>query len=182
MDVGELKKNVLVTGRPGIGKTTLAEKVAAHFGGVAGGFFTREIRERGRRVGFALETLDGRRDILAHVDFTGKVRVGKYIVNTQAIDRLAVEAIEKALGEKQLVIIDEIGRMELASERFRQAVLKALDSDCIVFATIHQHPDPFTDRLKRRPDVALYELSLENRNQLAETITKQIRELLSSKT
>jgi nucleoside-triphosphatase len=89
-------KNVLVTGRPGVGKTSVIEAVAREFPQVAGGFTTSEIRERGVREGFPVTTLDGKSAVLAHVNFRGRVRVGKYGVDVPVFEQLALPALDDA--------------------------------------------------------------------------------------
>jgi nucleoside-triphosphatase len=173
-------KNLLVAGRPGCGKTTLVGSVAREFAGRVGGFLTSEIRERGVRQGFGIATLDGRTGVLAHVNFNKAIRVGKYGVDVHALESVAVPAVRDAVANKSLVLIDEIGRMELASDAFRQSVLRALDSDRIVLATMLQHTHPFTDALKRRPDVKVFEITHQNRNSILETIVMIVEELLSA--
>lgn len=158
---------ILVTGRPGCGKTTLVEKAAAGLGAAAGGFLTREIRdERGVRLGFEIVTLDGRRATLAHVRIQSRVRVGRYGVDLEALEHVAVSAVREALASKRVVVIDEIGKMELSSEAFRRAAREALDSNRALLATIHAHPHPFTDAIKARPDVRLLELTPANREEV----------------
>lgn len=171
-------KNVLVTGRPGIGKTSVVETVARQFRQVAGGFTTSEIREQGVRKGFRVTTLDGDRAMLAHVHFSGSVRVGKYGVDVAAFERLALPALQDAILRRRMVVIDEIGKMELASKLFCDVVKTALDSPVIVLATIMERPQPFADQIKHRADVVVLELTVENRNQLPATITAMIREEL----
>jgi nucleoside-triphosphatase len=171
-------KNVLVTGRPGVGKTSLVEAVAREFPQVTGGFTTSEIRERGVREGFRVTTLDGKSAVLAQVNFRGRVRVGKYAVDVPAFEQLALPALEDAILRRRIVVIDEIGKTELASKLFSQVVEKALDSPAIVLTTIMERPHPFADQIKRRTDVAIFELTAQNRNQLAGTISEMIREEL----
>jgi nucleoside-triphosphatase len=156
--------NILVTGRPGCGKTTLIEKIAARLGERAGGFLTREIRKHGARLGFQLITLDGRFATLAHVNIAGPVRVGRYGVDLGALERVGLPAVREAMEAGRIVVIDEIGKMELASPAFRHVVLQALDSPSRVLATIHAHAHPFTDALKLRKDVRIFELTLSNRD------------------
>ena len=171
-------KNLLVTGRPGVGKTSVVEAVAREFPQVAGGFTTSEIRERGLRKGFRVTTLDGKCAVLAHIDLAGRVRVGKYGVDVPAFEQLALPELQDAVLRSRMVVIDEIGKMELASKLFCDVVQKALDSPAIVLATILEKPHPFADQIKRRADVVVFELTVENRNQLPATITAMIREEL----
>jgi len=118
-------KNLLVTGRPGIGKTSVVEAAARELPHVAGGFTTSEIREHGVRKGFRVTTLDGESAVLAHIDLTGRVRVGKYGVDVPAFERLALAALQDALIHRSVVVIDEVGKMELASKLFCDVVQKA---------------------------------------------------------
>ena len=156
----------LLTGRPGVGKTTCLRKVLELAQVPAGGFFTEEIRERDKRVGFALLTLDGHRTTLAHADRTGSPRVGKYGVNLAAVDGVAVPAIHAAIRARQLVVIDEIGKMEMCSPAFRQAVEEALRSPVLVLGTILAAPNPWADSIKAHPAARLIEVNLANRDAL----------------
>jgi nucleoside-triphosphatase len=171
-------KNVLVTGRPGVGKTSVIEAVAREFPQVAGGFTTSEIQERGVREGFHVTTLDGKSAVLAHVNFRGRVRVAKYGVDLPAFEQLALPAMDDAILRRRIVVIDEIGKMELASEIFCDVVEKALDSPAIVLAAIMERPHPYADQIKRRTDVVILEVTAENRDLLPGTIKAKIRDLL----
>jgi len=156
-------RTYLLTGRPGAGKTTCLRRALALLGRPAGGFFTEEIREQGTRVGFALETLEGRHAVLAHVRRRGGPRVGKYGVDIAALDDVGVPAIRAAVDEGRLVVVDEIGKMEAASARFRQAVEDALRSPAGLIGTILSAPHPWADRIKADPVVRLIEVTPENR-------------------
>jgi len=169
-------KNILLTGRPGVGKTTLIKKVLRKLSLNVGGFHTGEIRERGVRVGFELITLSGRRGILAHKNIRSPHRVGKYGVNLKDLDELGVVELWRAIQEEELVVIDEIGKMELFSDRFKKAVMAALDSEKPVLGTIMQKSSPFADSIKRRPDVEVIEVTEGNREELVNVIAKEVSE------
>jgi nucleoside-triphosphatase len=158
--------NLLLTGRPGIGKTTVVERVVASLpAGSASGFFTRELRERGVRHGFAIETLDGETAVLASTRFRGGPRVGRYRVDVAALDRIGVPTIARRAGI-HLVVVDEIGKMECLSARFREAVRQALDASTSVLATVAESGGGFIAEVRRRPDVTLLVLSPAERDTL----------------
>ena len=140
---------------------------------VTAGFVTEEIREHGRRVGFGLQTTAGEHGILAHVDLPGPPRVGRYGVDLQALEALAIPALEAA-AEAQLVVVDELGKMELASERFRDAVGDLLERPVPVVATAQASRHPFTDRLKRRGDIETLRVTAANRDGLAERLARRL--------
>ncbi len=160
-----LQKNVLISGPPGVGKTTAIRKVVEALGDDAGGFFTEEIREGGVRKGFRLTTLSGERRILAHVGMQSKNRVGKYGVDIQAVE-LAVDAIQHAIRSGKIVIIDEIGEMELLSVSFREAVLAAILNPQPAVATIREAANPYCDFLKSRADVSVISMDESNREEV----------------
>jgi nucleoside-triphosphatase len=167
---------ILLEGRPGSGKTTLARRLVAGLRErdiPVTGFTTEELRERGRRVGFAIETVEGERGVLAHVDFAGPPRVGKYGVDLDALERLAIPALQ---ASDDLVVIDELGKMELASERFRAAVDELLATPADVVATVHTFRHPFTDALKARSDVEVLQVTSANRDDLARVLVRKLVE------
>ncbi|OLC30791.1 MAG: hypothetical protein AUH81_19310 [Candidatus Rokubacteria bacterium 13_1_40CM_4_69_5] len=164
-----------MTGRPGVGKTTCLRRVMERLALPAGGFFTEEIREREQRVGFALVTLRGERAILAHVRRPGVPRVGKYGVDVEVLDRVGVPAIHDAVRQRALVVIDEIGRMEMTSATFRQAVEAALASGVPVLGTILRPAHPWADAIKRHAAVRLIEVTPANR----ETVPEQLADLVA---
>lgn len=168
---------LLLTGRPGCGKTSVIRRIVARLPLVAGGFYTQELRSAsGERLGFEIITLDGQSAILAHVDITGPPRVGKYGVDLAALDGLAVAAVADAIAHGKTIVIDEIGPMEIASTRFREVVLVALDSPMPLLATIVQRSMPFTDALKRRTEVTLIEVTPANREALPKRILDRLQE------
>ncbi len=158
--------NLLITGPPGIGKTTVLERVIACLPPAAAtGFVTRELRARGVRQGFVIETLDGRSALLASVHFDTGPRVGRYHVHIAALDAVAVPALA-ARPDARLVVVDEIGKMESLSPRFAAAVRAALDSPVSVLGTIARSGGALIAEVRRRPDVTLVEVTLENRDGL----------------
>ena len=163
------KSNILVTGPPGCGKSTLIGKVIKRIEEPATGFFTREIKEKGRRVGFSITTLDGKEGVLAHQNIRSKFRVGKYGVNIEDIHSLAVSAmVPKQKGE--IIVIDEIGKMECFSGLFKKTLIQALDSPNCIIGSIALKGDPFIQRIKERSDVRLVFIAEKNRNMLIEKI------------
>ncbi|MFE9633522.1 nucleoside-triphosphatase [Streptomyces sp. NPDC006463] len=171
---------ILIEGRPGAGKTTALRRLAALLPTrAANGFTTEEIRQSGARVGFALETLDGRRQVLAHVDLPGPPRVGKYGVDLGVMERLALPSLRPtAVGDapRQLVLIDELGRMELACTAFRDAVDALFAAEVDVVATVHAHRDPFTDALKRRTGIEVVHLTPANRDGLPGELASRLQQ------
>jgi nucleoside-triphosphatase len=160
----------LLTGKPGTGKTTLIRQAIAGPGIKAGGFYTEEIRSSGVRQGFRIITLDGQEAILSHVDTPGRYRVGKYGVDVANLESIGVTAIERAIEESDLIVIDEIGKMELFSAGFREAVLRAISSGKKVLGTIMLKPNDFADMIKQRPGVKVVEVTRDNHQQILKEI------------
>jgi len=165
-----MKRVYLLTGRPGTGKTSLIKQAIAGMRGKAGGFYTEEIRSQGIREGFRLVTLDGRQATLAHVNISSPYRVSKYGVDIDSLDRVGVPALHQAAQQCDLVVIDEIGKMELFSANFREAVLQIIDSGKRVLGTIMLNPNPWADRIKQNPQVHLIEVTRTNFHQVLEEL------------
>ena len=170
-----MTKKVLLTGRPGCGKTTLVKRVVNKLARPTGGFYTEEIRERGQRVGFKIITLDSEETVFAHVDFKTPERVGKYGLDLAALETAGVKAVREAVHAKRLVVIDEIGPMEIRSALFRDAVNEALESGAPILATITARSLPFADAIKKRADVTLIEVRPGNREQLVSELSDQFK-------
>jgi nucleoside-triphosphatase len=129
------------------------------------GFTTEELREGRRRVGFAVETFAGERATLAHVDLPGPPRVSKYGVDLEAFERLALPALSDVASD-DFVLVDELGKMELASEAFCRAVVELFERPVTIIATIQIARHPFTDELKQRPSVERIRVTKGNRDEL----------------
>ena len=168
---------VLLPGRPGCGKTTLVMRVVNELAVPAGGFYTEEIREHGGRVGFKLATLDGKEAVLAHVNFKTRQRLGKYGLDLSALETVGIEALRRAVRARQLVVIDEIGPMEIRSAAFRDVVNDVLDSPepSGILATVTARSLPFIDAIKKRPDVTLVEVRLDNRDQVFAELSQRFQ-------
>ena len=178
LDSPSRRVKILLEGRPGSGKTTVAARLTdllRERGVAVVGFVTHELRERGQRVGFELESLDGARVTLAHTSFHGPPRVGKYGIDIEAFERVALPTLER-VPRKGVVVIDELGKMELASEPFREAVRRIFDSAVDVVATVHVFRHPLTDELKQRSDVERIRVTHAARNELPEQIAAAIRQ------
>jgi nucleoside-triphosphatase len=175
MRVFGMSQRVLLTGRPGSGKTTLIKRVLNELPQRFGGFYTEEIRDHGARVGFKVVALEGGDAVFAHVDFTTPERVGKYGLDLSALEAVGVKAIREAVQAHRPIVIDEIGPMEIRSVGFREAVNDALDSELPVLATIFSRSLPFTDGIKSRPDVVLIEVSPNNRDRLVSQLSENFR-------
>jgi len=158
-------KNILYTGQPGCGKSTLIEKIVNQTQKPLTGFITREIREEGGRVGFSIITMDGKEGVLAHQEIRSRYRVGKYGVNLAAIDQIAVPAMIPR-SHDEWVVIDEIGKMECLSPLFRMTLIQVLDSLNFVLGSVALKGEPFIQNIKKRDDVLLIHVNERNRDQL----------------
>ena len=162
---------LLLTGAPGTGKTTLVQKIADAVPEAAG-FFTEEIRNGRTRVGFRIVNIPSRTiRLLAHTRHKGP-RIGKYGVVQGAIE----EAIAEVPDDAPFYVIDEIGKMECLSPRFRNWINALLDSETPLLATIALHAGGFIEEIKSRPDVELVELTRDHRNAdaIAKTLLQRI--------
>jgi nucleoside-triphosphatase len=170
-----MKTNLLITGRPAIGKTTLIQKVAERIEGRLAGFVTEEIRDRsGKRTGFRAIPFEGERVTIASVDRAGGPRVSKYGVDVEAIDRLTDETLELR-EDVDVYLIDEIGKMECLSERFVEAVEKLLDSAKPVIATIGKQGPGLIASAKERKDADVWEVIEANRDALPDRIAHWLK-------
>lgn len=162
---------ILLTGRPGIGKSTIVQRVTEKLAGQVGGFFTREIRVGKRRTGFEIVTLSGEQMQLAartsKSTFAHEADFGPFKINLDAIHKVAIPAMQRAAAAGQIVVIDEIGPMEILSPAFQKAVLEVLANPRLkVFGTVVYRPWVFADDLKRHPRVSLLTVTPGNRDQL----------------
>ena len=165
----------LLTGMPGTGKTSIIRQALAQTKQKAGGFYTLEIRNVGIREGFKIVTLDGKEAILAHITIDSPFRVGKYGVDVSVLDTTGVDAITDAIANSDLIVIDEIGKMEMFSPRFIQAVANALASPKKVLGTITLKPHPLADSIRQNRNILVTELTRYNQRQVLGQILAWLR-------
>ena len=169
---------IAVTGSPGIGKSTVvakaAEKLADRPGFKIGGIQTSEIRKEGKREGFSIQDLaTGKTGVLGSIRGSGP-RVGKYHVNLEDLENIGANALKSAL-ECDLIVIDEVGPMELKSEAFVSAVEVVLESDKPVLAVLHRSSShQLAQRIRKEFEVLI--VNEENRDELPEKIFARLRE------
>lgn len=163
-------KNFLVTGAPGVGKTTLVHTLCKQLASFnPKGFYTEEIREGGVRKGFALVSLDGKRSVLSHVNVKSSRCVGKYGVDVKSFETF-LDSLHLKGTAGSLIVVDEIGKMECFSAAFVSLVRELLDGAGVVVATVAIKGPEFISEVKRRGDVVIYEVTERNRDHLAEKL------------
>jgi nucleoside-triphosphatase len=170
--------HLLITGKSGVGKTTLIQKIVKAFNQSLkiSGFWTLENREKGRRIGFDIYTTDGKKGILARIDAShSNHRVGKYKVDINDLENMAIPTL---YAKSEMIIIDEIGKMEIISSEFRKAVLYALENQPRVLATIGYQKNIFLKAIKERSDVEMIELTAANRKNVFHKISAKIEQKL----
>ncbi len=166
---------ILLTGPPGCGKTTAIMRIVA---GLAceniAGFYTQEIRERNVRKGFRWKRLDGVSGTLAHVDIKSPFKVGKYGVDVAGFEAAVVPVLDAEQSDADLIVLDEIGKMECFSEEFVAAVRRLFESEKSVLATVALKGAGLISEIKNHPGTELITLSRHNRD---ETVAEIIRRL-----
>jgi nucleoside-triphosphatase len=170
------KSNLLLTGLPGVGKTTVLRRVAEALRDTAArGFLTDEIRVKGKRLGFRITSLSGKSATLSHVEIRGGPRVGRYVVDLSALEEIAAEALSTD-PPAEAYIVDEIGKMECFSPEFVEAMQALLESESPLVATVALKGGGFIRRVKRRRDVVLWEVTRGNRDDLPKCVLDWLRE------
>ena len=178
-----MKRLLFVTGRPGIGKTSVLLRAVEELklkGYKIGGMLSREVREKGVRIGFEIiDFYSGRRGWLAHVNQPVGPKVSKYRVNLNDLDVVGVGSIRDAARNAQIILIDEIGPMELFSQAFREVVVEAMNSGKPLLGTIHfKARDPLINLIGNRDDSEVIEVTYENRAYLHNILIEKITEAL----
>jgi len=169
------KKNILITGLPGVGKTTLINNIVEALKDLRpAGFYTAEIRRSGIRKGFELISLDGKKELLSHTDIQSPYRVGKYKVDVKRFEDF-LSSLPLLNLSTRLIVIDEIGKMECFSDQFKNLLKEILDSDKCLIATIALKGSGIIEEIKKRRDVKLFEITQGNRNSLLPKILSEAK-------
>lgn len=168
--------NLLLTGPPGCGKTTVVRRVVELLKGQRlAGFYTQEIREHGQRLGFEAVGLGGDRAMLAHVDFRSEHRVGRYGVDLEGFEAIVRTELNREPSEVDLIVIDEIGKMECLSPVFVEAVTRILDGPVSALATIAVKGSGFIAGVKARLDVEIMTITAANRDPMPDELTRRFQ-------
>jgi nucleoside-triphosphatase len=174
-----MKNKVLLTGEPRVGKTTALKKIIQIIGeSNCSGFYTEEIRDEFDRIGFDCVSLDGRRTRIADINFKSDIRMGRYGIDIEAFEDIALKAIKTSLGSNKVIIIDEIGPIQLLSLRFKQEVYSILASPNCVIGTIFYNKHSDIDEIKKVPGIKLYRITNECRDTIMEDIFHHIQGLV----
>jgi nucleoside-triphosphatase len=167
-------KNLLLAGPPGCGKTTVVRRVVQRLSHLRlAGFYTQEIRDHDRRVGFEAVGLRGGSVVLAHADFRGLRRVGRYGVDVAGLESLIKTELQRPAADVDLYVIDEIGKMECLSGVFVDAARLALDSPAPILATVPAEGGGFARQVTTRPDVEIELVSPKTRDELPDAIVRR---------
>jgi len=174
-----MRKNILITGMPRSGKSTLLKKIIQQFEHKIG-FVTNEVRKDAERIGFEIETNTGEKFMLANVDFKTSFKVSKYFVDIENLD-LMISKVEN-FEKNNFLFLDEIGQMELFSEKFKVLVEKYLVSPNTCIATLSKiYSDEFIEDIKKRNDIFLIEITEENRDEKEKYLEALLRKIAKAK-
>lgn len=171
---------VFLTGVPGVGKSTVVRKVAERIQQEdvrVGGMTSGDLRSASGRIGFEIRNLmTGEIGVLAHINQPVGPNIGKYRVKTEDLDKIGSEAILSAVNDADLIVMDEVGPMELTSRRFKDAVQAALVCGKPLLGTVHRNAqDPLVRTIKSGPGIEVIEVTRENRDSLPDVLVERFR-------
>lgn len=157
---------LLLMGKARVGKSSIAKSLLLELGErLAMGLYTEEIVENGERVGFNMVNHRGEVKIIAHINFSTDIKVARYCVDINGVDEIMLPIIEEAINEvdDRVLILDEIGFMQLSSPSIRSACLKLLDSKKRIIATTTNKSDAWIDNYKSHQNIKVIEITMDNR-------------------
>ena len=169
-----------ITGLPGAGKTYAVRKVVEMLEAedlVVGGMMTDRIVEDGKKMGFAIvDWIDKQQGVFAHSDITSKYMLSKFGLDLKALEDVGVKALMKASEEADVIVIDEVRRVEVESPAFIDTVKYCLDLEKPILLTLHKKSrNPLLQDIRRRDDVRILEVTPINRNLLPYKIMKLMK-------
>ena len=168
--------NILLTGAPGCGKTTAIRRLAELLQGIRlAGFYTAEICDGNRRVGFQAHTFHGKQALLSSIHHKSWVSVGRYGVDVLGFEKLVIPEMQRDPNSVDLFLIDEIGKMECFCPRFVEAMNALLDLDVPLVATVSLHGKGLIQEVKQRKDVDIVTVTPRNRDSLPKQILSRFR-------
>jgi nucleoside-triphosphatase len=164
-------KNIFITGSIHIGKTTILNKVIERLPHLKiAGFRTLPIYENGNKKGFIFESLDGMRKIFAHVDLDSENQFDVYKFDYRIFEEVGVLCLENALLNSDLILMDEIGMMERRTEKFKQMIIKCLNSEQLVLGAFQERAAWFLKKMLERNDTKIFIIHEDNRNEIPDQI------------
>ena len=175
---------ILLTGAPRVGKTTAIARLVEHYsdkGRRIEGFTTREVLDNGVRVGFRItDVSNGNEGWLARKDLKEGPRIGAYYVDTNDLEQIGVSALENAVkGAPELIVVDEIGPMEMTSSLFRHAVSRLWTSHNPTLATVRVGSH-YPEVELVRPQTLQLELRTFNRGETFQKLILQLEEWMEA--
>ncbi|PJN56473.1 Nucleoside-triphosphatase THEP1 [Paenibacillus sp. GM2FR] len=174
-----VKTAFLLTGEPRMGKTTMIKELVHHLGpDLCGGFYTEEITNSSDRIGFKCVSVSGESVEIAHVDSPSSTRIGRYGMDVEAFEDFAVNILEDALSSKKIIVIDEMGFMQMLSASFQKIVQEIISDHRIVLGTIPVESHPEIDKIKYQKEVSIISLNEFNRDTISKTLLKDILQAL----
>lgn len=167
--------NIMLTGYPRVGKTTAIMKFLEKTKKKCAGFYTEEIKSKnGRREGFKIVGIStGKEGTLAHINVESFRKVGKYFVDFEGFEAVALPEMEME-KKVDVVIIDEIGKMELFSSKFKFQLMHNLNLGNVLATITKKGGGNYVELLKKRVDIELIEITRQNRDEVVKELLERI--------
>lgn len=170
---------LLLSGEPRVGKTTALKKIIEMIGkDNCIGFYTEEICDELDRIGFDCVSLDGTRIRIADINLNSDTKIGRYGIDIVAFENFIMQIISNSFSSNKIIVIDEIGPMQLLSTKFKEQLNNILNGSNYVIGTIFYKEHPDIDEIKRIPGIKIYALTKDNRNGVLEKIFHEIKGLI----